>query len=143
MFLRMQTSAAGLLSNTMIPTLPDMRVDGKHWNWYPATTGGHKCPATSASIAKPVTSASRQKVQKQPPMGELKPIPIPEGCWDMAIVDFIVKLPESQGHDAIMVVVDSVGKQAHFIETRMRVTALRAARLYLQRVWKYMDSRRQ
>jgi hypothetical protein len=53
----MQTSAAGLLSNSMIPTLPDMQVNGKHWNWYPATTGGRKCPATLASIAKPVTSA--------------------------------------------------------------------------------------
>jgi hypothetical protein len=50
-------------------------------------------------------------------MGELKPLPIPEGRWDVASVDFIVELPESQGHDAIMVVVDSVGKRAHFIET--------------------------
>jgi hypothetical protein len=69
-------------------------------------------------------------------MGELKLLPIPEGHWDVASVDFIVELPESQGHDAIMVVVDSVGKQAHFIETHTTVTALRAAQLYLQHVWK-------
>jgi hypothetical protein len=50
------------------------------------------------------------KVQKQLPMGELKPLPIPEGRWDVASVEFIVELPESQQHDAIMVVVDSVGK---------------------------------
>jgi hypothetical protein len=31
MFLRMQTSIAGLLSNIMIPTLLDMQVGGKHW----------------------------------------------------------------------------------------------------------------
>jgi hypothetical protein len=61
MFLRMQTSAARLLSNTMIPTLLDMQAGGKHWNWYPLTTGGCKCPATLASIAKPVTSASEQR----------------------------------------------------------------------------------
>jgi hypothetical protein len=35
-----------------------------------------------------------------------------------------------------MVVVDSVGKQAHFIETHTMVTALRAAQLYLQHFWK-------
>jgi hypothetical protein len=29
-------------------------------------------------------------------MGELKPLPIPEGHWDVASVDFIVELPESQ-----------------------------------------------
>jgi hypothetical protein len=48
----------------------------------------------------------------------------------------MLELPESQGHDAIMVVVDSVRKQAHFIETHTTVTALGAARLYLQHVWK-------
>jgi hypothetical protein len=76
------------------------------------------------------------KAQKRLPMGELKPLPIPEGHWDVASVDFIVELPESQGHDAIMVVVDSVGKQGHFIETHTTVTALGAVQLYLQHVWK-------
>jgi hypothetical protein len=28
------------------------------------------------------------KAQKRPPMGELKPLPIPEGHWDVASVDF-------------------------------------------------------
>jgi hypothetical protein len=69
-------------------------------------------------------------------MGKLKPLPIPEGRWDVASVDSIVELPESQGHDTIMVVVDSVGKRAHFIETYTMVTALRATWLYLQHVWK-------
>jgi hypothetical protein len=50
------------------------------------------------------------KAQKQPLMGELKTLPIAEGHWDVASVDFIVDFPESQGHDAIMVVVDLVGK---------------------------------
>jgi hypothetical protein len=67
-------------------------------------------------------------------MGELKPLPIPEGRWDVASVDFIVELPESQGHDTIMVVVDSVRKRVHFIETHTTVTALGAMQLYLQHV---------
>jgi hypothetical protein len=78
----------------------------------------------------------RTKAQKRLPIGELKPLPIPEGHWDVANVDFIVELPELQGHDAIMVVVDSVGKRAHFIETHTTVMALGAAHLYLQHVWK-------
>jgi hypothetical protein len=60
----------------------------------------------------------------------------PDMLTIMASVNFIVELPESQGHDAIMVVVDSVGKQAHFIETHTMVSALGAAQLYLQYVWK-------
>jgi hypothetical protein len=67
-------------------------------------------------------------------MGELKLLPIPEGCWDVASVDFIVELPESQGHEAIMVVVDSVRKRAHFIETHTMVTVHGATQLYLQHV---------
>jgi hypothetical protein len=51
-------------------------------------------------------------------------------------VDFIGELPDSHGHDAIMNVVDSVGKQAHFIPTNTTIMALGAARLFLQNVWK-------
>jgi len=51
-------------------------------------------------------------------------------------VDFVVELPLSSGHDAVMTVVDSVSKQAHFIPTHTTVTAERAARLFLHQVWK-------
>ena len=57
------------------------------------------------------------KVQRRPPMGKLHLLPIPEGRWDTVSVDFIVELPEAQGFDAVMVVVDSTGKWAHFIPT--------------------------
>jgi len=51
-------------------------------------------------------------------------------------VDFVVKLPFSSGHDIVMIVVDSVLKQAHFIPTHTTVTAEGAARLFLHQVWK-------
>jgi len=51
-------------------------------------------------------------------------------------VDFIVELPESGGYDAVMVIVDSAGKCAHFCETTTTVTAAGAANLYLRHVWK-------
>ena len=47
---------------------------------------------------------------RQPPSRELHPLPILDTPWDTASVDFIVELPESNGKDAIMVVVDSVTK---------------------------------
>jgi len=71
------------------------------------------------------------KVQHQWPTGELQPFPVPEEHWEVMSVDFIVELPESGGYDAIMVVVDSVGKCAHFMETVTTVTAASAANLYL------------
>jgi len=51
-------------------------------------------------------------------------------------VDFVVELPLSSRHDAVITVVDSVSKRAHFILTHTTVTAEGAARLFLHQVWK-------
>ena len=51
-------------------------------------------------------------------------------------VDFIVELPDAHGFDAVMNVVDSAGNRAHFIPCHTTITALGAARLYLNHVWK-------
>ena len=50
------------------------------------------------------------KAQRCLPMGELQPLPIPEARWDTISIDFIVKLPKSNGYDAVMNVVDSISK---------------------------------
>ena len=49
-------------------------------------------------------------------------------------MDFIVELPEAHGFDAVMNVVDSVSKHAHFIPTNTTITAVGAARLFLHHV---------
>jgi hypothetical protein len=64
------------------------------------------------------------KAQKQKPFGELLPLPILEHPWDVTSVDFIIKLPDSHGFDATMVVVDSVTKWGHFIPSHATVMAL-------------------
>ena len=63
------------------------------------------------------------KAKRYHPVGELHPLPIPDTPWDTISVDFLVELPESAGHDAVMVVVDSVTKRAHFISMLTTVTA--------------------
>ena len=69
-------------------------------------------------------------------MGELEPLLIPGQCWDTISMDFIVELPEAHGYDAVMNVVDSVSKRAHFIPTTTTITALGAAQLYMAHMWK-------
>ena len=49
----------------------------------------------------------------------------------MLSVDFVVKLLESSGHDAIMTIVDSISKRVHFVLTHTIVTAEGAARLFI------------
>ena len=76
------------------------------------------------------------KAQRQPPIGELALLPVPEFHWDTISIDFIVELPESHGYDAVMNVVDSMSKMSHFIPTHTTITAFGAAHLFLTHVWK-------
>jgi len=78
----------------------------------------------------------RTKPIRQAPVGELHPLWIPDLQWDTLSVDFVVELPFSSGHDAVMTVVDSVLKRVHFILTHMTVIVERAARFFLHQVWK-------
>jgi len=78
----------------------------------------------------------RTKPIRQAPVGKLHPLRILDSRWDMLSVDFVVELPLSSEHDAMMTVVDSVSKRAHFILTHITVTAEEAARLFLYQVWK-------
>jgi len=78
----------------------------------------------------------RTKPIRQALVGELHSLQIPDSRWDTLSVDFVVELPLSSRHNAVMTVVDSVSKRAHFIPTHTTVTAEGAARLFLHQVWK-------
>jgi len=78
----------------------------------------------------------RTKPIRQAPVGELHPLWIPDSRWDILSVDFVAELPLSSRYDAVMTVVDSVSKRAHFIPTHTTVTVEGAARLFLHQVWK-------
>jgi hypothetical protein len=80
---------------------------------------------------------NRTKVQCRRPIGELHPSETPEAPWDTISVDFIVELPESHGYDAIMCVVDSLTKRAHFIPTHTTINVEGTALLFLKEVWKH------
>lgn len=47
--------------------------------------------------------------------GLLQPLPIPTGSWEMASLDFIMDLSQSQGHTCILVIVDWFTKLTYFI----------------------------
>jgi len=69
-------------------------------------------------------------------VSELQLLSIPDAQWDMLSVDFVIELPESSRHDAIMTVMDAVSKRVHFILTHTMVIAEGAARLFLYYIWK-------
>jgi hypothetical protein len=56
------------------------------------------------------------KFEHMNPTGLLKPLPIPEWKWEVMTMDFITRLPRTgKHHDSIMVVVENLTKDAHFI----------------------------
>jgi hypothetical protein len=80
---------------------------------------------------------NRTKVQRRRPIGELHPSETPEAPWDTISIDFIVEQPESHGYDAIMCIVDSLTKRAHFILTHTTINTEGTALLFLKEVWKH------
>jgi transposase InsO family protein len=78
----------------------------------------------------------RNKVQRRKPIGELHPLPTPSAPWEVVSIDFIVELPESDGYDAVMAVIDSSGKRGHFVPTTTTVTAEGSANIFYREVFR-------
>jgi transposase InsO family protein len=130
------------LRRRIVALCHDSRVAGHagRWKTLELVSRNYWWPHVSRYVGKYVSSCDlclRTKVQRHHPVGELHPLPIPDTPWDTISVDFIVELPQSTGHDAIMVVVDSVTKRAHFISTLTTITAAGTARLFIQNVWRH------
>ena len=50
-------------------------------------------------------------------------------------MDFITKLPESEGHDMIMVIVDKLTKYAYMIPTTERIDAKQMASILVRNIF--------
>ncbi|KAF8675264.1 hypothetical protein RHS04_06745 [Rhizoctonia solani] len=66
----------------------------------------------------------------------LELLKVPPYPFHMILYNFITGFPKSQGHNAILVVIDLFSKFGHFIPTTKRVTAKGLADLFVTHVWK-------
>jgi len=129
------------LQRRVVSLCHDTKVAGhpRRWKTLELVSRNYWWPQISRYIGQYVSTCDlclRTKLIRQTPVGKLHLLQIPDSRWDTLSVDFVVKLSLSSGHDTVMIVVDSVLKQAHFIPTHMTVTAEGAARLFLHQVWK-------
>jgi Integrase zinc binding domain len=88
------------------------------------------------SYADGCDTCQRGKSYPEMPAGKLMPNPIQTGPWIDISIDFITRLPEAQGYDAIFVVCDRFTKQVHIIPTTKETSSLGLACLYCDHVWK-------
>lgn len=69
--------------------------------------------------------------------GLLQSLPIPEECWQHVTMDFVTALPESEGYDAVYVVVCRLSNRPCYIPTTKDVDAKHTAKLFFDNVVRY------
>jgi hypothetical protein len=72
---------------------------------------------------KQCDTCQRNKPSRHIPYGELQNSETPTRPWEWITIDFITKLPKSDGHDMIMVVVDRLTKYSYMIPTTETIDA--------------------
>jgi hypothetical protein len=77
-------------------------------------------------------SCQRSRTSRHATFGVLRPLPVPETPWEVFSMDFVVGLPECEGFDAVLVVVDRLSKMRHFIPCHMTIDVVRLAKLFLR-----------
>ena len=112
---------------------------GGQWKTIELVTRNYWWPGMTVFIKKYVDGCDkcqRNKSKPEPPAGKLMPNSAPEKPWTHISVDFIVKLPEAQGYNAILVVCNRMSKMIHVIPTMEETSAQGLAALYRDNVWK-------
>jgi len=75
------------------------------------------------------------KNHTQQPFGPLIPNKIPNGPWEIILMDLIIQLLESNGYNAICVIVNWLIKRAHFIPINNQFSSKDMAQLLYDKVY--------
>jgi hypothetical protein len=77
------------------------------------------------------------KAEHKHSTGLLQPLPIPEWKWEVISMDFIIGLLKTvKQHDAIMVVVEKLSKDAHFIPIKSTFKAVNVADIFMKEIFR-------
>lgn len=81
------------------------------------------------------STCQRNKYDQAAKPGLLQPLPVLAGVWESISLDFIEGLPPSAGKHCILVVIDRLSKNSHFLALSHPYTALDVAKVYLNEVF--------
>jgi hypothetical protein len=78
------------------------------------------------------------KVEHKHPTSLLQPFPIPKWKWEVITMYFITKFPRStKQHDSIMVVVDKLTKDTHFVLVKSTYKETNIVDIYMREIDKF------
>ena len=76
------------------------------------------------------------KVEYHHPVGLLQDFPVPRWKWEVIFMDFITGfLMTMRQHDSIMVVVDKLTKESHFIPVKSVYKANAIAKIFMKEIF--------
>jgi len=117
--------------------LPSTRYPGQ-WKTYKLVSRNYWWPGMTTFVKKYVTGCDVcqwMKNRPQQPFGPLVPNKVPNRPWEIISMDLITQLPESNGYNAICVIVDRLTKRAHFIPINNRFSSKDIAQLLYDKVY--------
>jgi hypothetical protein len=97
-----------------------------------------KMTAMARNYVKRCERCQRSKPRNDNLPGLQQPLPVPMAPWEEVSIDFMTKLPHSKrGNDTLMVVVDRLSKQAHFIPVKETYGSHEIANVYHDKIFKH------
>lgn len=88
------------------------------------------------NLIKSCEICQRNKVEHVQYPGLLQPLEVPTQLWKDISMDFVEQLPESEGMDTVLVVVDRLSKYGHFIALKHPFTAKDITYVFLDHIFK-------
>jgi hypothetical protein len=82
------------------------------------------------SFVKLCSKCQRIKPRTNKPYGSSMPLPVPIRPWDSVLMDFITNLSNVDGYDAILAVVCTSSKMAHFVPCTSTVNSRQLPKIF-------------
>ena len=128
------------LQTKIMSEVHDSISEGAHAGYYKTynrIASTYYWPRMSRSIKTFVSTCDicqKSKPRRHAPIGLLRPIPIPSRPFEVISMDFIPELPESNGFDNILVIVDKLTKYGIFIPCSTNINEEDTAKLFFKHI---------